>query len=640
MAERDLKRRLTTIVAADVVEYARLVHDDEEGTLRALRTHRQELFDPLIEKYGGRIANTAGDSLLLEFPSAVEAVRCAIAVQEGLTERNGEIPEAKQIRLRIGVNIGDIISEGKDLLGDGVNVAARLEAQAAANSILISNSVYDQIRDKLELAVEDMGEIVVKNISRPVRTFRIIGKNDTTAAAKRRFRPFILLAATILIALMAAVGYWRFLGPLPDRSMSKSATVKPSIAVLPFDSMSGGEADDSFADGLTEDLITDLSKISGLVVIARNTMFTYKGRTVKVSDIAKELRVRYALEGSVRRAGNKIRINAQLIDAHNDTHLWADRFDGSLKDVFELQDKVTGMIVQALAIELNPQDKLNISTRGTRNLQAYEAHLVGLRHLNNVGIFKPDETLAAQAAFEKAIALDPKFASAYAGLAWTYWFQSKFNHGVATQSREYRQRSFETAKRSLELAETSLAFRLLAVHHSKLSFDGSFSVPTLGGERRYDEALKEMRKALEVAPNDADTNAEYAGYLVFAGDWQAAKSHIDLAIRLNPNQPNWYHRIAGIIAYLSKDYPTAVREFRHWFEGEKRVATNAGLWLAASRAKSNDITGAKDVLKKVRVGQFEHLAIPAIPSLVPLRKQEHLGMLLDGLRLAGMPDPR
>ena len=314
MSEERVERRLTAILAADVVGYSRLMGADEEGTLAALKAIRRELVDPRIVEHRGRIVKTTGDGLLVEFASVVDAVRCAVEVQREMAERNTDVPAETRIEFRVGINLGDIIIDGDDIFGDGVNVAARLETLAEPGGICVSRVVRDQVRDKLAFAFEDMGEQQVKNIARPVRVYRV---RDTGAAAKS-------LSAPALPAL-----------PLPD---------KPSIAVLPFQNMSGDPEQEYFADGMVEEIITALSRIRWLFVIARNSSFTYKGQAVDVKQVGRELGVRYVLEGSVRKGGNRVRITGQLIDAETGAHLWADRFDGSLEDVFELQDKVASSV--------------------------------------------------------------------------------------------------------------------------------------------------------------------------------------------------------------------------------------------------------------------------------------------------------
>ncbi len=315
-------RRLAAIVAADIAGYSRLIGQDEEGTLRALREHRAELIDPLIERHGGRIANTAGDSLLLEFPSAVDAVRCSIAVQEGMAQRNSDIEADRHIVLRIGINVGDVVAQGDDLLGDGVNVAARLEGLCEVGGLALSDDAHRQVRDRLEVKWLDGGEHEVKNIARPVHIWRWSTSGRQTSD-----------------------GFSSDGEPLP-------LPAKPSIAVLPFDNMSVDPEQEYFVDGVVEDILTTLSKVPQLFVIARNSSFKYKGRNPDVRDVGRELGVAYVVEGSVRKAGNRVRVTAQLIECVTGGHLWADRFDGDLDDVFELQDRITEEIVVALQVNL------------------------------------------------------------------------------------------------------------------------------------------------------------------------------------------------------------------------------------------------------------------------------------------------
>ena len=340
-----ITRRLAAILAADVAGYSRLMGADEEGTLAALKEIRRELADPKIKEHRGRIVKTTGDGLLLEFASVVDAVRCAVEVQREMAERNAEVPTEKRIQFRMGINLGDIIKDGRDIYGDGVNVAARLEALAAPGGICVSRVVRDQVRDKLDFAFEDLGEQQVKNIARPVRVYRV---HELGAAAKSPLGP----ASPLL--------------PLPD---------KPSIAVLPFANMSGDPEQEYFADGMVEEIITALSRIRWLFVIARNSSFTYKSQSVDVKQVGRELGARYVLEGSVRKSGNRVRITGQLIDAITGAHLWADRFDGSLEDVFDLQDKVAFNVAGVIEPALQAAETARSVNRPTNDLTAYDLYL-------------------------------------------------------------------------------------------------------------------------------------------------------------------------------------------------------------------------------------------------------------------------
>ncbi len=351
MGTNRVERRLAAIVAADVFGYSRLMGLDEVGTARTLREHRAAS-DAVVVKHGGRIVKTTGDGLLLEFPSVVDAVECAVAVQALMTERNEGVPQNRRMLYRIGINLGDILIEGEDILGDGVNVAARLEGIAEPGSICISASAYDQVRGKVAVEFTDLGEQSLKNIDRPVRAYRVGAMAASTLSTSEPDRKAL---------------------PLPDN---------PSIAVLPFQSMSGDPEQEYFADGLVEEIITALSRFKTLFVIARNSSFTYKGRAVDIKQVGRELGVRYVLEGSVRRAGDKVRITGQLIDAASGAHLWADRFDGSLDDVFAVQDQITGTVVNAIAPRVEQAEIERTKNKPTNHLDAYDYYLRGIERLN------------------------------------------------------------------------------------------------------------------------------------------------------------------------------------------------------------------------------------------------------------------
>src|SRR5258708_2747343 len=377
MEEQRTEGRLAAILAADVAGYSRLMGHDEEGTLRRLKAHLGELVEPHIAAHRGRIVKRTGDGLLVDFASAVEAVRCAVAIQAGMADRNRAAADDR-IEFRIGINLGDVIIEGDDIYGDGVNNAARLEALAEPGGIFVSRAVRDSVRDKLGIELEDLGEKPVKNIARPVRVFRIGRANG----AGRTTTPTV-----------------------PD---------KPSIAVLPFANMSGDAEQEYFSDGISEDLITDLSKVSALFVIARNSSFTYKGRSVKVQEVGRELGVRFVLEGSIRKAGNRVRITAQLVDAQSGGHLWADWFDRELTDIFATQDEVVQKIVEALAVKLSKVEQQDLRRGETKNLEAYESWLRA-RQLLGRGT---RETIAqARALHRRAIELDPNFCAPHVGLS-------------------------------------------------------------------------------------------------------------------------------------------------------------------------------------------------------------------------------
>src|SRR5213595_3644474 len=379
-----MERRLTAILAADVVGYSRLMGANETGTLAALKALRADFIDGKIAEHQGRIVKQTGDGMLVEFPSVVNAVACATEVQRGMRDRNADVPGDRRIQFRIGVNLGDVIVEGEDIFGDGVNVAARLESIAKPGGIMISGSVRDHVGDRLDLAFEDMGEQNLKNIERPIRVYSVALNKPAARDTKDAV-------------------------PAQGEQLER-----PSIAVLPFNNMSGDPEQEYFSDGITEDIITDLSNVSGLFVFARNTAFTYKGKPVKVQQAAQELGVRFILEGSVRKAGSRVRVTGQLINGKDGGHVWAKRYDRDLTDIFAIQDEITHAIVEQLKVKLLPQEKKSISQAPTDNVEAYTYYLRGRQFLHR---HSKSYYQLARRMFAKAAELDPRYARAYAGIA-------------------------------------------------------------------------------------------------------------------------------------------------------------------------------------------------------------------------------
>ncbi|MHC4611210.1 MAG: adenylate/guanylate cyclase domain-containing protein, partial [Planctomycetota bacterium] len=385
---KNVQRRLAAILAADVVGYSRLIRADEEGTLAALKILHKDLIDPKIAEHHGRVVKLMGDGMLAEFGSVVDAVRAAAEVQHAIAERNANLPEEQRMVFRVGINLGDVVIDGDDIHGDGINVAARLEGLAAPGGICISAAVYDQVRDRLELAFEDLGEQEVKNIDRPVRVWRWTTDASVTT------------------------------GGLATADKQLSLPDKPSIAVLSFVNMSGDPEQEFFSDGMAEEIITALSRYRWFFVIARNSSFTYKGRAVDVTQVGQELGVRYVLEGSVRKAGNRVRVTAQLIDATTGNHIWAERYDRELDDIFALQDEITETIVAAVEPELGVVERERARRKRPENLGAWGSYQRGLWHL--LGDPTRDALAEARRLFQHACELDPEFAAAYADLAWTH----------------------------------------------------------------------------------------------------------------------------------------------------------------------------------------------------------------------------
>ncbi len=542
-----MERRLAAILAADVVGYSRLMEADEAGTLVALKALRNDLTDPLIAEYRGRIVKLMGDGALVEFSSAVDAVACAVNIQRDLTEQNAEAPEDRRIVLRIGINLGDVIVEGDDIYGEGVNLASRLEGIAEPGGICISEKVHQEVEKKLDMEFAYLGELQVKNIVKPVRTYAaILGDKLPVApkASKRRprTRGRLFAAAAIAIALIGG-GVAAWLKPWAPRiepasleAMAFPLPDKPSIAVLPFNNMSDDPSQEYFADGMTEDLITDLSKVTGLFVIARNSSFAYKGQQVKVAQVAEELGVRYVLEGSVRRVGDQVRINAQLIDATTGGHLWAERYDGALADVFALQDEVTRKIVAALAVKLTIEDRKALEHSGRPlNLDAYEYVLRGRAKLAQA---KRQATVEARELFEKAIEADPKYTRAYVNLGflhyqeWRYWGLDRDRNTA---------RALALAREAITLDDASGgAHVLLAL------------VLQLRGE--HEAADREADRVLSMGGIQAETLGNLGIYLSRATRYREVVDILERAIRLDPlHKPDWFTWLGR--AYLGLELP-------------------------------------------------------------------------------------
>ncbi|HTQ73173.1 MAG TPA: rhodanese-like domain-containing protein [Burkholderiales bacterium] len=531
---------------------------DERGTLAALRAHRRELIDPKIAEHNGRIVKGTGDGLLLEFPSVVDAVQCAVEVQRGIAERNTGIAPDKRLDFRIGINVGDIIIDGEDIFGDGVNVAARLEALADPGGICISRVVRDHVLDKLSFTFEDLGAQQVKNIARPVEVFRVdlgSGMPQTQSRGRRwwqrlpRSREWRWLGA-IFVALLVVGATIAWYLPSSRTTYREAASVppatmlpdRPSLAVMPFISLGGSSENSYFADGMTDDIITDLSKLSGILVIARNSSWAYKGKSVKVQQVAKDLGVRYVLEGSVRREGDSVRINAQLVDALGGQHLWAERYDGSIRDVFALQDRVIGQIVAALAVSLTHDEQKRLALAETGSPQAYDAVLRGWAHYRQGS---EDDYNKAIALFEQAIALDPGYSRAHAALAAASW-RIVESFWESTTEGGY-QRAFDRMQAALVKAMRQPNALAHAVSAEFLSKQG-----------RYEEAFTEIGLAMALAPNDPGNYLSKARILNATGRAAEAEESVRWAMRLDPLYSPEYLRSLAMSLFNQQRYEEAV----------------------------------------------------------------------------------
>jgi len=542
MSQGGFKRKLTTIVSADVAGYSRLMANDESATVRTIEVYRKVMSE-LITQHRGRVIDSPGDNLLAEFGSVVDAVQCAVAVQKELRARNSELPEDRKMEFRIGINLGDVIQEGDRIYGDGVNVAARIEGLAPPGGICISRTTYDQVKNKLDLGYEYLGEQSVKNIDEPVRVYRVLTEPEAVGKVigeKRflgRFSRRTAMAAIIILVMVAGgliswniyLHKYKRIEPASLDRMAYPLPDKPSIAVLPFDNMSGDPEQEYFSDGLTEEIISALSKLDKLFVIARNSTFTYKGKPVKVQQVSEELGVRYVLEGSVKRSENRVRITAQLIDALTGRHLWAERYDRDLKDIFAFQDEITQKIIAALQVKLTEGEQAGIRARGTDNLDVYLKVLQArdlVRHQNI------EDNHKARQILKEALELDPHYAPTYRWLSGTHFMDVWL--GSTKSPRDSLKRAVELSKKALSIDNS------LGDAHGLL---GSIYVIT----KQYEKGMPELEKAVDLDPNGADAHAHLAMGLLFMDKSEEGILISKKAIRLNPIAPSWYlHNLAAI----------------------------------------------------------------------------------------------
>jgi adenylate cyclase len=621
MSESRQQRRLAAILAADVVGYTSAMAADESGTLAQVQALLREVIAPAVAGQDGRIFKQMGDGILAELPSAVGAAQCAAAIQAALAT------SGSALQLRIGLHVGDLIVEGDDLFGDGVNIAARLEAEAEPGGVVVSNAFRRHAEGRAGLVFDDLGTRQLKNVAEPMRVhlLRRDGSAPPPPARTPRRRLLVAGAGALILALAAL---WLAPGLLDrDTPGTAQASGTPAVAVLPFDNLSQDVEQAYFADGLAEDLISDLSKIEGIQVVSRTSSFAFRDDSVPMAEIAKRLKVRYVVEGSVRRAGGQLRITASLIDAMSDTPIWSERFDGSGDDVFGFQDQITGEIIAALRVQLTPAEQQAVAVRGTDNPAAYDAYLRGLRLLSDRLFLKTEANSAAQGAFEEAIRLDPNYASAYAGLAWANWlYYATINYYDTTPKK----RAFELAARSLELADNALAHRTLAKeHHPGQGF--------FGGTKRRDLAVAELEAAFRLEPNDPDVLADLADVLAFVGRAEEALTLMEKAMRLNPSYPDWYFHPRGAALLFTRDYAGAARDFQAWSASQPSWDIPF-LWLASALALDGRIGEATAALEKhdaIRPG----LLLPAVQARYKLPpKQEEI--FFEGLRLLGMTETR
>jgi adenylate cyclase len=560
---------------------------DEAGTLAALKAHRRELWTPMIEKGGGRVVGTAGDSMLVEFGSAVAAVECAVAVQTGMAERNADQPESQRMELRVGVNIGEVIVDGDDIYGDGVNVAARLEGLAASGGVSISGTVYEHAAGKLDLHFEDAGEHEVKNIARPIHVWRWVAARTSAA-------------------------------PVPAPALALPE--KPSIAVLPFDNLSGDQEQEFFADGMAEDIITSLSRHRSLFVIARNSTFAYKGQSLDLREVSRELGVRYVLEGSVRKGGSRIRVTGQLIEGVTGNHIWAERYDRELDDIFALQDEITQAIVAAIGPEIDQAERERAQRMAPENLAVWESYQRGLWHIYR---FNREDNAAAQRLFRRAAAAAPNFAPGWSGLTHALYFA--FMHGYSEDRPAALVEAYDAGRKAVAAderdADAHFALgRILYLRHD------------------FDTSIAEFEAAIAHNSNFAHAHIGHGTALAFTGLFDRAVESSDLAARLSPNDPLLWLTLTVKCAALvcSERYEEAAEAGRQATR-YPNAAWTASCFLSSALGHLGETARAREALADaLRIKP--DLDADHLREIVPFRDPAHFEHFLEGVRKAGLSE--
>ncbi len=630
MAAQSLPHKLAAIFYADVAGYSRLTGEDEEGTHRVLSAYL-DVLSATIKRHGGKVLHYAGDAVLADFATVSQALNCAVAVQHDLKTRNAALPEARRVEFRVGVNLGEVIVDRGEGYGNGVNVAARLESLAEAGGICISGTVVDTIGATLPFSYEFLGEQSVKNIDRPVRAYRVVfdpqaaqrAAAQALPVARNRRHSIGLAVVALLIVAGSTVAVWRYSVPhesAPAKVIGSPTPAlqlpdKPSIAVLPFVNMSGDKEQEYFSDGMTEDLITSLSKLSGLFVIARNSVFTYKGRAVKPEQVSRELGVRYILEGSVRKAENRVRITAQLIDATKGHHLWAENYDGELKDIFALQDGITQKIVTALAPKLAAGEQPGSKRQETNSIEAYDLVLRGtaLRYE-----FTRDPTAMARQMFERAIALDPNYAKAYAWLSLTHFVDWEFQWTEGPGSLD---RALEAAKKAVALDDS------LSEAHTVLGWNSLW-------KKKHDVAVEELERAVSLDPSSAQAYTFLAEVLNFVGSPDEAIGFAKKAVRLDPKYPPYFAFTLAHSYVLLRQYDGAIAALQDVLRRNSDFLPARRMLAVTYTELGRQKEARAEVSEILRVSQ--NASLDLWRERFPYKNPADLERFIAGLRKAGL----
>ena len=633
MAEESFKRKLTAILSADVEGYSRLMGEDEDATIRTLTAYR-ELMSTLIQKHRGRVVDSPGDNLLAEFLSVVDAVRCAVEIQEELRVRNAELPENRRMHFRIGINLGDVVQEEERIYGDGINIAARVEGLAEGGGICISGTVYDSIKNKLSLGYESLGEHTVKNIKEPVRVYRMrIGPEAAALVVSKEKKPVVkrwqwATLTTVVVLIVGAAAMWNFYFRIPSiepasiEKMAYPLPDKPSIAVLPFDNLSGAPDQDYLADGITENIIMALSNNPHMFVISRNSAFTYKGKAVKVQQVSEDLGVRYVLEGSIQKSGDRLRVNAQLIDALNGHHLWANRYDREMKALFVMQDEIAKEIAIALQVKLTRGEQARVWHK-TDSIEAWGYCTKASGYFTR---FTREGNTKAQELFAQATKLDPRYTFAWTMLGWTHLMEVWLRY--SSSPAQSLKKAFELGSKAAQIDQNHPEVHML--------FGMLYLI-----QKKFDQAIAEGEKAIALGPNNAEDHYLFSIFLARTGRPVEAIAMAEKAIRLHPYYPARYLGALASCYLFAGRYEEAMVKYKEFLKRDDKDL----VWTIFAHVFMTFACMKLERQEEARRHAEEVLKLGPRTTIESLRKffsaykyPQQMEPVLDNLKKAGIPD--